>query len=121
MAGYIKQVLLSNKYDDLFRVDLVVCIQDAYKYQILSHQDVRLLDLYLSGYTNVEIGRLENTTTEDVDTKLTRVFRILETLLEYTDEGFINKLRLSNYRKTGISKMEELLAVESKDFSHHEI
>jgi hypothetical protein len=121
MAGYIKQVLLSNRYDDLFRVDLVVCIQDAYKYKILSNQDVRFLDLYLSGYTNQEISISENILQDDVDKVLARVFLVLETLIGYTDEEFVNKLRVNKYRKSGILKMEELLALESKDFSKHEI
>ena len=125
MAALIKELLLDaalNKLHVDMHSDLVLAIQSAYVSKVLSAQDIKILDLYLSGYTANEISVQEIKITEEIETILERIFRIVEEHANITDKKFLDSLyKTQRYRKSGLQKLELFMSEHGKVFNTHSL
>ena len=126
MSGLIKELLLDyalNRLNVDLRSDLTVSIQNVFSSSVFTKVDVRILNLYLSGYTSKEIASMfiVRTVTE-IEETLERIFTAIEAQSGYTDQIFLNKIELTKkYRKHGIDKLGIFLVEHSKHYGKHDI
>jgi len=123
MAGLIKELLLDyslNRLNVDTKSDLAIAIQSALLN--FTRIDAEYLNLYLSGYTAIEIAAKYISTTAEVESTLERIFTAIETHSGYTDQSFIHRLESTNkYRKGGIRDLYTFLALHGQTYIEHEI
>lgn len=133
MAGYIKELLLDyalNRLNVDLRSDLSIAIQSAFDSQVFSALDFAWFEYYLEGYTAKEIADLQNlvpflginTTTEQVEIALERVFIAVEEHSGYNDSILVNKVeRDKQYRRSGVRELREFLLDHGQHFMTHDV
>jgi hypothetical protein len=133
MAGYIKELLLDyalNRLNVDLRSDLSIAIQSAFASDVFSALDFAWFEYYLEGYTAKEIADLQNlipflginTTTEQVEAALERVFTAVETHSVYNDNILVNKVeRDKAYRRSGVRELREFLLDHGQHFMSHDV
>jgi hypothetical protein len=95
MAALIKELFFDySKLDAITRIDLQICIERLYNTQQIEYIHIKLLDMYLSGYTILELISLH----PDPAQLIVELFFLLEKESGYTDESFI-QYGLSIYPK----------------------
>ena len=124
MAGLVKELLLDyalNRLNVDMRSDLTIAIQSALLSGVFSKTDAAYLNLYLAGYSAVEIAQLYSTTTDKIEIVLERLFVAIEEQSGYTDEGLVRKLESSpkHYRRSGIQEMRNFLTAHGKRYITH--
>lgn len=123
MAGLVKELLLDyalNRLNVDLRSDLTIAIQGALLSGVFTTQDAAFLNLYLAGYSAVEIAQMYSTTTDKVEIVLERLFVAIEEQSGYTDEGFTRKIELTHkYRKSGIQELRSFLTSHGRKYITH--
>ena len=125
MAGYLKQLLLDcaqNKLPIEIKVDLLTAIEDTYHSGVYSLEDIYILDLYLQGYTVYEICTRTQTSLQQTQNILERLFETIATLSGYTDDKLIH-LAESNkrYRTSALPMFSRFLNEYGHMFETHDV
>lgn len=98
---------------DLY-ADLAIAIETVFKSGVFTKEDVMILDLYLCGYNIEEISARKNIHSEDIIQKLNRLFLAIETVSGYSDEDFIQRMRVKyKNRPLAIKKLQLYLQERS--------
>lgn len=122
MAGWIKELLLDyglNRLSIDQRSDISTAINDLINAGVFKRQDIKILDLYIAGYTATEIAEQLITTTDMIEATLVRVFRAVESASGYTDSSFIRKASL-RYTERKLSDLSLFLAKHGQRFHTHD-
>lgn len=125
MAALVKELLLDYALNRLtvdMRSDLTIAVQSALSSSVFTYNDVRILNMYLSGYTAEEIALQFMIETRMIELQLQRIFTAIEAYSGYTDDEFIHKLELTKkYRKGGMRDLNAFLQEHSKHYTAHEL
>lgn len=119
MSGLVKELLLDyslNRLTTEQNCDFYLAITQGIKSKSFSFLDIKLLNAYLSGYTDEEIAVQFNLHTETVRAKLERTVKVIEELTQYTDAYFIAQNELP---KSKLKKLEQFLEEHGKHFHSH--
>lgn len=74
------------------RADIYSAIQDGLRDKTFSPRDIKLLDLYISGYTSNEIAIEFMLLREEVEATLIRVLKAIEERTQYLDDIIIQRI-----------------------------
>ena len=126
MSGYIKELLLDyglNRLHVDLRSDLSIAIQSAFYSGVFSGRDFAWFEYYLAGYTAKEIADLQTfTTTEQVETTLSRIFTAIGYYSGYSDDVLVNKVeRDKQYRRSGIRELKDFLLQHGQSYMSHDV
>lgn len=125
MAGLIKELLLDysqNKLSVEQQSDITIAIQQCIASGLYTTVDVTLLDLFLQGYDAVEIAKKYELNQVKIEAALSKVFRILEQVSDYTDEAFIKRIEsLHKYPESKVATMANFLNKHGNQFNTHEL
>jgi len=125
MSGYIKELMLDyalRRLNEETRYDLSMAIEQAFKSGVFTYQDLQILDMYLSGYTSIEIAAKLLYVTEQIKTTLSRIFMAIATYSGYDDAILIRKVeRDKQYRRSGIRELQDFLSDHGQQFVTHDI
>ncbi len=131
-AAWTKQLLLDyglNRLSIDQKSDIASAIHGLIQSRVLSPMDVYILDLYVSGYTAVEIaetylfdyyGSIIPLQTNDVENTLARVILAISTASGYTDDIIIERAKQHQIR-TRVPKFITYLEQHSTNFMEHDI
>lgn len=118
MSGVLIQELLHDAsmkriHIDLY-ADLAIAVETVFRSGVFGKRDVKILDLYLCGYTVEEIGMSESLHTETIIEILSRLFTAIEETSGYTDQDFIQRMRIKyKNRPLAIKKLQLYLQQRS--------
>jgi hypothetical protein len=96
MAGWMKELMLDyglNRLSIDQRSDISTAISTLISAGVITNNDINVLHSYIAGYTAIEIAQQEQTTTDQVEAQLTRIFRAIEYASGYTDSSFIQRAK----------------------------
>ena len=118
MAGWIKELLLDyglNRLSIDQRSDISTAISSLISAGVFTIYDIESLDMYISGYNAIEIAAHFHTTTDVIETNLTRILRAIETASGYTDTTFVHRV------STRKNELSLFLIKHGQRFHTHEL
>jgi hypothetical protein len=124
MAGLLKELLLDYGLHRLpidQRNDISTAITSLYTAGVITNDDLRILNTYLSGYNAEEIASMFSLHADDIEQTLTRVIEAIETASGYTDDDFVYRvIKSTKYPKTKIGALGVYLRYYGRRFDTHE-
>lgn len=117
MAALIKELYNDYSINRLSveeKSDLAQAIEKAYKKYFINNVDIRILDMYLQGYSVTEICINMRISETYISDRLTSIFIILEMLSGYTDENFLYRMSMK-YSPARINKLRDFLRMYERN------
>lgn len=96
----------------IYRIDLLTAIEKAYKQGLLTCRQLRLLDMYLSGYSISYLSAREKNVSEELKAALEAIATLS---VDYQDDVFIQKYK--DQYKVSEAFLREKLETLGSDFS----
>lgn len=123
MSSLVKEMLhdlVARRLSIDDRITLYCAIDSLLKAGTVKASDIKLLDLYLCGFSVEEIAIKSFLSTQTTNDILARVVVAIEYASGFLDEIFLNKLS-GKYTQNQIKRAREYLIKQSKDFSYENI
>lgn len=123
MSGLIKELLLDygmNRLSIDQRSDITTAIESLYTANVLSNDDLIILNEYISGYTAIEIAHRYRRVTGEIENQLIRIFQAIEYASGYTDTNFVRRIEKS-YSRYKINRLNTFLMEHGKHFLIHDL